>query len=81
MVAVVGVPDDRMGEVGKAFVVLRPDAHTDQAALIAWSRDNMANYKVPKVVTFHATLPREDTGKIFKRRLRDPYWAGRDRRI
>ena len=41
----------------------------------------MANYKVPKTVTFHDSLPREDTGKIFKRRLREPYWAGRDRRI
>lgn len=47
----------------------------------AWLRERMAGYKVPKVVTFHAQLPREDTGKIFKRKLREPYWAGRARRV
>jgi long-chain acyl-CoA synthetase len=41
----------------------------------------MAGYKVPKVVTFHDRLPREDTGKIFKRKLREPYWEGRARRV
>ena len=41
----------------------------------------MKKIKVPKVVTFHADLPREDTGKIFKRKLREPYWQGRERRI
>ena len=41
----------------------------------------LAGFKVPRVVAFHAELPREDTGKIFKRRLREPYWAGRERRI
>ena len=41
----------------------------------------MASYKVPKRVEFHAELPREDSGKIFKRKLREPFWAGMDRRI
>ena len=46
MAAVIGVPDERMGEVGKAFIVLRPGAKSDAAELLAWARDNMANYKV-----------------------------------
>ena len=41
----------------------------------------LSDYKLPKVVSFHAHLPREDTGKIFKRQLREPYWAGVNRRI
>ena len=44
-------------------------------------RVHLADFKVPKVIEFHAELPREDTGKIFKRRLREPYWAGLTRRI
>jgi long-chain acyl-CoA synthetase len=47
----------------------------------AFLRERLAGYKVPHVVTFHDALPREDTGKIFKRRLREPYWAGRTRRV
>ena len=47
----------------------------------AFLRERLAGFKVPRVVAFHAELPREDTGKIFKRRLREPYWAGRERRI
>jgi len=47
----------------------------------AFLRERIANYKVPRVVTFHEELPREESGKIFKRRLREPYWAGVGRRI
>jgi long-chain acyl-CoA synthetase len=46
-----------------------------------WLHERIAGFKVPRVVTLHEQLPREDTGKIFKRRLRDPYWAGRTRRV
>jgi acyl-CoA synthetase (AMP-forming)/AMP-acid ligase II len=70
MVAVVGVPDERMGEVGKAYVVLRPDAEADEAALIAWSRANMANYKMPKRVVFVEDLPKNASGKVLKTELR-----------
>jgi HIP---CoA ligase len=70
MVAVVGVPDDRMGEVGKAFVVLRPSASATEAELIGWSRDNMANYKVPRSVAFVKDLPRNASGKVLKTELR-----------
>ena len=70
MVAVVGVPDERMGEIGKAFVVLRPDAETSEADLIAWSRENMANYKVPRSFAFVDELPRNASGKVLKIELK-----------
>ncbi|MFM2301154.1 MAG: hypothetical protein RLZZ84_890 [Pseudomonadota bacterium] len=69
MVAVIGVADDRMGEVGKAFVVLRPGMALSEADLIAWSRDNMANYKVPRHVAFLDDLPRNAAGKVAKLEL------------
>lgn len=70
-VAVIGVPDERMGEVGKACVVLRPGAELDPAALIAWSRENMANYKVPRSVEIMTSLPTNPSGKVLKYQLRD----------
>ena len=59
-----------MGEVGKAFVVLRPASKTDEAAIIGWARSNMANYKVPRSVEFLAELPRNAGGKILRTALR-----------
>ncbi len=70
MVAVVGVADERMGEVGKAFVVLRPGASASESELIGWSRENMANYKVPRSFAFVADLPRNASGKVLKTELR-----------
>ena len=70
MVAVVGVPDERMGEVGKAYVVLRPGASASEAELIGWSRENMANYKVPRSFAFVDDLPRNASGKVLKTELR-----------
>ncbi|HQW09170.1 MAG TPA: FadD3 family acyl-CoA ligase [Steroidobacteraceae bacterium] len=69
-VAVAGVPDERMGEVGHAWVVLRPGATIDEPALIAWSRENMANYKVPRRVHFVAALPTTASGKVQRFALR-----------
>jgi acyl-CoA synthetase (AMP-forming)/AMP-acid ligase II len=69
-VAVVGAPDDRMGEVGKAFVVLRRGAVVSEAELIAWSRERMANYKVPRFVEFRDALPTNAAGKVEKFVLR-----------
>ncbi|NUS55463.1 MAG: fatty acid--CoA ligase family protein [Streptomycetaceae bacterium] len=66
--AVVGVPDDRLGQVGKAFVVARRDVSADE--LIAWSRERMAGYKVPRHVEFLPELPLNATGKVLKDRLR-----------
>ncbi|MET8680107.1 FadD3 family acyl-CoA ligase [Streptomyces sp. NPDC004647] len=69
-VAVVGVPDVRLGEVGKAYAVRRAGATLTGDDLIAWSRREMANYKVPREVEFLAELPRNASGKVQKKQLR-----------
>ncbi|HEY4545502.1 MAG TPA: FadD3 family acyl-CoA ligase [Pedomonas sp.] len=69
--AVIGVPDERMGEVGKAFVVLRPGAKAETADIIGWARENMANYKVPRFVEFVSDLPRNAGGKVLRMALRE----------
>jgi acyl-CoA synthetase (AMP-forming)/AMP-acid ligase II len=68
--AVVGMPDTRMGEVGMAFVVVTPDATLDPDELIAWSRETMANYKVPRAVELVDALPVNAAGKVEKETLR-----------
>ncbi len=70
-VAVVGVPDDRMGEVGMAFVMLRPGASATPEEIIQWCRDEMANYKVPRRVALVDELPLNATGKVLKYQLRE----------
>ncbi|WP_371677257.1 FadD3 family acyl-CoA ligase [Streptomyces sp. NBC_01276] len=69
-VAVVGIPDPRLGEVGKAYAVRRPGSTLTADDLIAWSRREMANYKVPREVEFVADLPRNASGKVLKTELR-----------
>ncbi len=69
-VAVVGVPDDRMGEVGMAFVIPRPGASVDPDEVIAWARERMANYKVPRRVAVVEALPLNASGKVLKHELR-----------
>jgi acyl-CoA synthetase (AMP-forming)/AMP-acid ligase II len=68
--AVIGVPDDRMGEVGKAYVVARAGESIDADELVSWCRENMANYKVPRAVEVVAELPLNATGKVDKLALR-----------
>jgi acyl-CoA synthetase (AMP-forming)/AMP-acid ligase II len=75
-VAVVGVPDHRLGEVGKAFVVPRAGATVDPEALIAWCRDEMANYKVPRSVEVVDALPLNASGKVLKYKLREQAAGG-----
>ncbi|QES48779.1 fatty acid--CoA ligase [Streptomyces venezuelae] len=69
-VAVVGIPDPRLGEVGKAYAVRRPGSTLTADDLIAWSRREMANYKVPRAVEFVPELPRNASGKVLKTALR-----------
>jgi acyl-CoA synthetase (AMP-forming)/AMP-acid ligase II len=69
-VAVIGVPDERLGEVGMAFVVPQPGVATTPDAIIGWSRDQMANYKVPRAVQVVDSLPLNATGKVMKEELR-----------
>jgi len=79
--AVIGVPDAQWGEAVKACVVLRPDAQASAAEIIEFMRARIAHYKCPKSVDFLDAIPRNPTGKILKRVLREPYWKGRERRV
>jgi long-chain acyl-CoA synthetase len=78
---VFGIPDEEFGEAICAVVQSAPGAALTEMDVRSYLRGKMAGYKVPKRVEFRAELPREDSGKIFKRKLREPFWAGLDRRI
>jgi long-chain acyl-CoA synthetase len=79
--AVFGIPDAEFGEALAAAVQPAPGAALTAESVRAWLHERIAGYKVPKVVSLHEQLPREDTGKLFKRKLREPYWVGRTRRV
>lgn len=68
--AVIGVPDERLGEVGKAFVVAKPGANLDEQTVIAYAREHLANFKTPRSVKFLDVLPRNPGGKVVKPLLR-----------
>jgi acyl-CoA synthetase (AMP-forming)/AMP-acid ligase II len=70
-VCVVGVPDDRLGEVGYAYVIPRTESTPTEAQIIAWCRDQMANFKVPRHVELVQQLPLNPSGKVLKFELRD----------
>jgi long-chain acyl-CoA synthetase len=83
-VAVFGVPNDDLGEEVKAVVQPAPGVVADDALaaeILAHARAHLANYKVPRSVDFLAELPRLETGKLYKRLLRDRYWGNKDSRI
>jgi fatty-acyl-CoA synthase len=79
--AVIGVPDAKWGEVPRAIVVLREGAEADERDLIGFCRSRLAGFEVPKAVELVSALPHGGTGKILKRTLREPYWAGKDKRV
>ena len=79
--AVFGIPDADYGEQVCAFVQPAPGALLDAEAIRSGLRPHLASYKLPRRIEIVASLPREDTGKIFKRKLRDPFWAGTGRHI
>jgi long-chain acyl-CoA synthetase len=70
MAAVIGVPDERLGEEIKAYIIRKPGAELNERDLIAWAKQNMADYKYPRMVEFRDQLPMSATGKILKRELR-----------
>jgi fatty-acyl-CoA synthase len=79
--AVIGVPDERWGESVKACVVLKAGVQATEAEIIGFMRERIAHFKCPKSVDFVETIPRNPTGKILKRVLREPYWKGITRRV
>jgi long-chain acyl-CoA synthetase len=85
-VAVFGIPNTEWGEEVKAVVELLPDKGSDdtevvRAELLEFLGGRVARYKLPKTIDFMEALPRDPNGKLYKRRLRDPYWAGQQRAI
>jgi long-chain acyl-CoA synthetase len=83
-VAVFGVPHQEWGEEVKAVIEPAPGAAAGPALaaeLLAFCADKLARYKTPKTIDFIAEMPRDPNGKLYKRKLRDPYWAGRERAI
>jgi long-chain acyl-CoA synthetase len=79
--AVFGIPDAEFGEGLAAAVQPQPGAALSVEMVRDFLKERISSFKVPKLVTFHDALPREDSGKIFKRRLRAPYWENAGRRI
>jgi long-chain acyl-CoA synthetase len=79
--AVFGIPDEEFGEALAAHVEPIEGTVLSEEEVRVYVRERLASYKAPRVVEFSGSLPREDSGKIFKRRLREPYWEGRERAI
>jgi acyl-CoA synthetase (AMP-forming)/AMP-acid ligase II len=80
-VAVIGIPHEKWGETVLAFIVKRPGAELDARGAIEHCRGHLSHYKCPTVVEFRDSLPRTATGKLQKFKLREPYWADRDKRV
>ena len=80
-VAVIGIPSEEWGESVHAIVVPQPGRELAPEVVIAYAREHLAGYKIPRSVSFLAELPRTGSGKILKRVLREPFWEGQDRRV
>jgi acyl-CoA synthetase (AMP-forming)/AMP-acid ligase II len=80
-VAVFGIPSEQWGEQVHATVVAAPGASLTQEDVVSFARQNLASYKCPRSVSFVAELPRTGSGKLLKRELRAPYWAGHSRQV
>jgi acyl-CoA synthetase (AMP-forming)/AMP-acid ligase II len=83
-VGVFGIPDEEWGESVKAAIELRPGQKPSpelESAILAFAREQLAGYKLPRSIDFEESLPRHPSGKLYIRRLRDRYWVGRDKQI
>ncbi|MFT5576817.1 MAG: acyl-CoA synthetase (AMP-forming)/AMP-acid ligase II, partial [Bermanella sp.] len=80
-VAVIGVPDEKFGEAALATCVLKPNCTASNQELINFCRERLAGYKTPRRYEFIAELPRNPSGKLLKRLLREPYWQETERQI
>lgn len=80
-VAVIGVPDEKWGESVKAVIVVNEGASPSDEAIIGWAKERIASYKCPKSIDRIQALPRNPSGKILRKDLREPYWAGISRRV
>jgi acyl-CoA synthetase (AMP-forming)/AMP-acid ligase II len=80
-VAVIGVPSEEWGESVHAIVVPAPGAALSADGVIAYAREHLASYKIPRSVSFAQEIPRNASGKILKRELRAPFWKGQSRQV
>jgi len=79
--AVVGIPDEKFGEAVLALLVLKQGESVDAETIEAFCRERLAGYKIPRQVEFIDEMPRNASGKVLKRELREPYWEGVERRV
>ena len=80
-VAVIGIPDEKWGELVTALVVTAPDQEVTAEEIVAHCRGRLAGFKIPKRVEFRDAIPRTATGKVQKFKLREAFWVGRDRQV
>ena len=79
--AVIGIPDEKFGEAVKAFIVTKDGKELPQEDVIEFCKSKIASYKTPKTVDLIEIIPRNPSGKILKKVLREPFWAGKDRQV
>ena len=80
-VVVIGIPDEKWGESVLAIIVPKEGKNPSEESIIAWSKEKIAGYKCPKSIAYLDALPRNPSGKILRKDLREPYWKDQDRRV